>query len=171
MGRVKSAKPSKSLAKLIESIRAAVVPGHLSQAEIARRAGMKPQQLNDVLSGIVCPRVDFLDRIADALGVHPSTLFMTPEERARWETPGLKPHATGVDDRLSALEVGQRRMEELLQRSPPPSQTDAAETREMTAEELMIRAQKALFDAKQESAAAESEKQGGHRTQGRKKLG
>ncbi len=68
--------------RLTESIRRLIRERRLTQVEVAKAAGMKPQQLNDTLSGEVSPRLETVERIAKALGVPVYKLLM-PDETAK----------------------------------------------------------------------------------------
>jgi TetR/AcrR family transcriptional regulator, cholesterol catabolism regulator len=49
----------------------------LSQADLARRVGMRPATISAIETGKTCPRPRTLRRLANGLGVGPDVLFTT----------------------------------------------------------------------------------------------
>ena len=52
----------------------------INQSELARRSGLRPAQISRYLSGDVEPKGRQLERLAEALGLRLSTLFMVAEQ-------------------------------------------------------------------------------------------
>jgi transcriptional regulator with XRE-family HTH domain len=72
----------KSLRLLGENLARLLRDKGLSQSELARRAGVSPTYLNQVLSGKnASPKLAHLEKMADVLGVTVSKLFAGPEDR------------------------------------------------------------------------------------------
>ncbi len=61
---------SQSAKHLLNLLRAATKP-YGSISELARKAALKPPQLQRYLSGETSPSLETLDRLAEALGIHP----------------------------------------------------------------------------------------------------
>jgi len=92
--------------RLTQVIRALIAEKRFKQAEVARSAGMSPQQLNDTLSG-VDSKLSTIEKIAKALGVPAFYLLMSAQERAQWDEIG-KPKQidlSAIERRLAALEA------------------------------------------------------------------
>ena len=92
--------------RLTQAIRGLIAEKRLKQAEVARLAGMSPQQLNDTLSGVDA-KFSTIEKIARALEVPTFYLLMSPEERALWDKKTQEPSAdlTAIERRLAALEA------------------------------------------------------------------
>ncbi|MCK6527301.1 helix-turn-helix transcriptional regulator [Myxococcota bacterium] len=68
--------------RVARTIRAAREQAGVSQAELAERVGTNQPSIARVESGKVTPKIDFLDRIARALGMH-LEVRLVPEEPAQ----------------------------------------------------------------------------------------
>lgn len=89
---------------LSNQISEARVAAGLSQSELARRLGIKPQSVQAWESGVSAPRARRLSQVAEVLGVPESFFFQEAKEaRERAEPGGMLPSATAIADRLVAL--------------------------------------------------------------------
>lgn len=61
--------------KLIQRIRQGMAEKKMSQADLARSAGIRPSSLSDYLTGKYSPKHDKIERIAAALQVSPAWLL------------------------------------------------------------------------------------------------
>ena len=61
--------------KLIQRIRQDMAEKKMSQADLARSAGIRPSSLSDYLTGKYSPKYDKIERIAVALQVSPDWLL------------------------------------------------------------------------------------------------
>lgn len=89
-----------SLSQLIRDV---IHEKKMTQAEVARAAGMSPQQLNDTLSG-VDPKFSTVVRIAKALGLELWEL-LKPAERAQEAISPQSPPTPSDSRRALFLEV------------------------------------------------------------------
>lgn len=68
-----------------KNLRRALTAKHGLRSEVARRAGMAPNQIYRYLSGESTPSLDVLERLADALGVPASELLTDHSDDATIE--------------------------------------------------------------------------------------
>ena len=112
--------------RLTQAIRGLIAEKRLKQAEVARLAGMSPQQLNDTLSGVDA-KFSTIEKIARALEVPTFYLLMSPDERAIWDKKTQQPSVdlTAIERRLAALEAAKPSVEtEESLRHPPERLSD-----------------------------------------------
>lgn len=119
---------TKAAERLSQSIRGFIEQKKLKQAEVARQAGMSPQQLNDTLSGVDA-KFSTIEKIALALGVPTFYLLMSPQERAKWDEANRDQSA--IERRFAAIEAKLSSLKAPLDESPPSLKDLAAHAQEM----------------------------------------
>ncbi len=130
---------SKYLDQFRKSVAAEMERQGVYQAKLSERLGMPSGNLSRYLGGKKEPTVAVCERIAEALGLPLFVLMMDDKERARWESQA----PSSIDARLTRIET-------MLSALAP----DALQPRQPSAEEMMMKAQRALFEAQQAAAAA-----------------
>ena len=62
-----------------------LVSKDLSQSDLAKRLQVTPQQISKLMKGTSSPSFEKICEVADALGVPPFVLLMSPLEKAKWD--------------------------------------------------------------------------------------
>ncbi len=89
---------SRNLIKLLQDLR-------VSQAELARKIGVKPPVVARLLTPLANPQVSTITAIGQALGVSPARLLATEPERRALAQSALADPVVQINERLARIEA------------------------------------------------------------------